>query len=368
MARARALRMRLAAAWGSNWVALVARPACGRRAGAGAPRGRATRPTSSSATTSAMEPPTSSRPRRPPERRVLGPGRPHPGGGACHPGCAGGATTPHWAGAPAPFPDGACRGACSSGRIGATSHTEGIGPSGGRGGAPHPGGGPPGACGGALHAVGDWPPCACGGAPHAAAGACPSCPGGAPHAPAGGRSAAAAFGVTSRPRPGGGRTSHSTAGGSPCRGGGSWPDRDTVGGSSPRAGALRSGGGASAAAFRSLSASATGFGSEPASAPGAGGGASAVARPSTSGSGSRFTSGAAGCWDAGSTGDGGVGVPASRGEAVGADGGTFAAGLSPARSEEHTSELQSRGPLVCRLLLEKKNNTGGCRVDFIKKI
>src|SRR5690625_3651829 len=28
----------------------------------------------------------------------------------------------------------------------------------------------------------------------------------------------------------------------------------------------------------------------------------------------------------------------------------------PGRSEEHTSELQSRGHLVCRLLLEKKNN------------
>src|SRR5690625_5736998 len=27
----------------------------------------------------------------------------------------------------------------------------------------------------------------------------------------------------------------------------------------------------------------------------------------------------------------------------------------PERSEEHTSELQSRGHLVCRLLLEKKN-------------
>src|SRR5207253_6044016 len=27
------------------------------------------------------------------------------------------------------------------------------------------------------------------------------------------------------------------------------------------------------------------------------------------------------------------------------------------RSEEHTSELQSRGHLVCRLLLEKKNGT-----------
>src|SRR5258708_22657027 len=29
-----------------------------------------------------------------------------------------------------------------------------------------------------------------------------------------------------------------------------------------------------------------------------------------------------------------------------------------ARSEEHTSELQSPDHLVCRLLLEKKNNTG----------
>src|SRR5690625_3347289 len=29
--------------------------------------------------------------------------------------------------------------------------------------------------------------------------------------------------------------------------------------------------------------------------------------------------------------------------------------LNPGRSEEHTSELQSRGHLVCRLLLEKKN-------------
>src|SRR5439155_17004407 len=29
------------------------------------------------------------------------------------------------------------------------------------------------------------------------------------------------------------------------------------------------------------------------------------------------------------------------------------------RSEEHTSELQSRGHLVCRLLLEKKKRSGG---------
>src|SRR3712207_8021845 len=31
--------------------------------------------------------------------------------------------------------------------------------------------------------------------------------------------------------------------------------------------------------------------------------------------------------------------------------------VRPSRSEEHTSELQSRQYLVCRLLLEKKNNT-----------
>src|SRR2546421_1676379 len=30
---------------------------------------------------------------------------------------------------------------------------------------------------------------------------------------------------------------------------------------------------------------------------------------------------------------------------------------SPSRSEEHTSELQSRSDLVCRLLLEKKKKT-----------
>src|SRR5690625_6968932 len=43
-----------------------------------------------------------------------------------------------------------------------------------------------------------------------------------------------------------------------------------------------------------------------------------------------------------------------------ADGGAAggaARGTAPARSEEHTSELQSRGHLVCRLLLEKKKNT-----------
>src|SRR3712207_7018783 len=39
-----------------------------------------------------------------------------------------------------------------------------------------------------------------------------------------------------------------------------------------------------------------------------------------------------------------------------------AGGTNPAqvRSEEHTSELQSRQYLVCRLLLEKKKNESSC--------
>src|SRR3712207_7689211 len=37
---------------------------------------------------------------------------------------------------------------------------------------------------------------------------------------------------------------------------------------------------------------------------------------------------------------------------------------SGSRSEEHTSELQSRQYLVCRLLLEKKKNTAVCCIHF----
>src|SRR5438874_12191527 len=37
--------------------------------------------------------------------------------------------------------------------------------------------------------------------------------------------------------------------------------------------------------------------------------------------------------------------------------------LAPYRSEEHTSELQSRRDLVCRLLLEKKNYTFKIKTD-----
>src|SRR3712207_7413404 len=38
-----------------------------------------------------------------------------------------------------------------------------------------------------------------------------------------------------------------------------------------------------------------------------------------------------------------------------------------ARSEEHTSELQSRQYLVCRLLLEKKKNTKKRNKQYIKR-
>src|SRR5690606_26528403 len=43
-------------------------------------------------------------------------------------------------------------------------------------------------------------------------------------------------------------------------------------------------------------------------------------------------------------------VPERRGK-------TYSTGASSVRSEEHTSELQSRENLVCRLLLEKKKTT-----------
>src|SRR5690606_39931359 len=38
-------------------------------------------------------------------------------------------------------------------------------------------------------------------------------------------------------------------------------------------------------------------------------------------------------------------------------------GVRDARSEEHTSELQSRENLVCRLLLEKKKNTNTSTIN-----
>src|SRR3712207_7341611 len=46
--------------------------------------------------------------------------------------------------------------------------------------------------------------------------------------------------------------------------------------------------------------------------------------------------------------------PEGRTEAAGGESGAFAE--SAQRSEEHTSELQSRQYLVCRLLLEKKKH------------
>src|SRR2546428_7474442 len=39
--------------------------------------------------------------------------------------------------------------------------------------------------------------------------------------------------------------------------------------------------------------------------------------------------------------------------------------IDPVRSEEHTSELQSRSDLVCRLLLEKKKSNLECTTDSI---
>src|SRR5947209_14168144 len=48
-------------------------------------------------------------------------------------------------------------------------------------------------------------------------------------------------------------------------------------------------------------------------------------------------------------------VAAGRGERRGGRDGTLEGDALLLRSEEHTSELQSRQYLVCRLLLEKKN-------------
>src|SRR2546425_4513633 len=48
---------------------------------------------------------------------------------------------------------------------------------------------------------------------------------------------------------------------------------------------------------------------------------------------------------------------AERNQLMGALGGQDAGGARNARSEEHTSELQSLAYLVCRLLLEKKKKT-----------
>src|SRR5205814_3760992 len=42
--------------------------------------------------------------------------------------------------------------------------------------------------------------------------------------------------------------------------------------------------------------------------------------------------------------------------------------LGEERSEEHTSELQSLRDLVCRLLLEKKNETGQRRVTPLRSL
>src|SRR3712207_7780638 len=56
----------------------------------------------------------------------------------------------------------------------------------------------------------------------------------------------------------------------------------------------------------------------------------------------------------------------SRRHAAGrAGGGAEIRGEAASRSEEHTSELQSRQYLVCRLLLEKKKTTNTLRYVFL---
>src|SRR5438067_9216575 len=44
--------------------------------------------------------------------------------------------------------------------------------------------------------------------------------------------------------------------------------------------------------------------------------------------------------------------------------GEMVGGVLRGRSEEHTSELQSRFDLVCRLLLEKKKNYQNCTINI----
>src|SRR5690625_5821511 len=51
-------------------------------------------------------------------------------------------------------------------------------------------------------------------------------------------------------------------------------------------------------------------------------------------------------------------------DAIGAP--QFTASQTSARSEEHTSELQSRGHLVCRLLLEKKKTKDNHIIDITR--
>src|SRR5437868_12759344 len=56
------------------------------------------------------------------------------------------------------------------------------------------------------------------------------------------------------------------------------------------------------------------------------------------------------------------------GGVVGNDACWAMAQTKPARSEEHTSELQSRFDLVCRLLLEKKKRKPIPRLNLIQDI
>src|SRR2546428_5192342 len=55
----------------------------------------------------------------------------------------------------------------------------------------------------------------------------------------------------------------------------------------------------------------------------------------------------------------------ARGLSLGRTGGAPGPVRGGGRSEEHTSELQSRSDLVCRLLLEKKKNRTGGRARVV---
>src|SRR5215208_8534116 len=63
-------------------------------------------------------------------------------------------------------------------------------------------------------------------------------------------------------------------------------------------------------------------------------------------------------------------LPISAGGRRGAGGGGASRRARPRgpRSEEHTSELQSRGHLVCRLLLEKKKTHGDYQSQLTNRI
>src|SRR2546422_6298792 len=63
----------------------------------------------------------------------------------------------------------------------------------------------------------------------------------------------------------------------------------------------------------------------------------------------------------------GSSTPSSKERSYWIVGGWFSAWMTGGRSEEHTSELQSRLHLVCRLLLEKKKKKSKSKIVHDKK-